>query len=58
MLTEIDLSSLEEVSGGGVFHFNNLELCYTGDILRLSNHTKNCVSSPRRDSEDCCEYKN
>ena len=58
-MVEIDLSSLEEIRGGIVF-FNNPQLCYTGYfgtyVTDASAHQ--CISSPRRDADECSKCWN
>ena len=65
--SQIDLSSLEEVGYGGVFWFQNNDLCYVGDLgLYVNRDTFNgtgtlAVECPspsnprRRDSDTCSE---
>ena len=59
-LQQLDLSSLETISGGGLFFFNNPQLCYVGNFRTyLDNPTAQhqCVVSPfRKDPRMCCEY--
>ena len=59
-LQQLDLSSLETISGGGLFFFNNSQLCYVGNFSTyLDNPTAQhqCVVSPfRKDPQTCCEY--
>ena len=58
-LRQLDLSSLETISGGGLFYFNNPRLCYVGNFSTyLDNPTAQhqCVVSPfRKDPQTCCE---
>ena len=59
-MVEIDLSSLEEIRGGGLVFFNNPQLCYTGNfstyLTDASAHQ--CISSPRRDADECSKCWN
>ena len=62
-LRQIDLSSLESISGGGVLYFNNPKLCYVGNFSTyLENQTTQhqCIISPfRKDPQACsesCDY--
>ena len=59
-LWQLDLSSLETISGGGLFFFNNPQLCYVGNFSTyLDNPTSQhqCVVSPfRKDPQTCSEY--
>ena len=62
---QIDLSSLEEISYGGVVWSNNRNLCYVGDLgLYVNRETLNntgeffaeCLTpSRRRDNDTCSE---
>jgi len=58
-LWQIDLSSLESISGGGVFFFNNPQLCYVGNLTTyLGDQTTQhqCIVAPsRRDPQACSE---
>ena len=58
-LREIDLSSLESISGGGILYFNNPQLCYVGNFSTyIENPTAQhqCIVSPfRRDPQTCSE---
>jgi len=57
-LQELDLSSLETISGGGVLAFNNPQLCYVGNLSRyLTNPSEQhqCFVSDRRDPQTCSE---
>ena len=58
-LRQLDLSSLETIGGGGLFFFNNPQLCYVGNFSTyLDNPTAQhqCVVSPfRKDPQTCCE---
>ena len=58
-LREIDLSSLESISGGGILYFNNSQLCYVGNFSTyIENQTAQhqCIVSPfRRDPQTCSE---
>ena len=58
-LRQIDLSSLESISGGGVLVFNNPQLCYVGNLTTyLDNQTTQhqCIVAPsRRDPQICSE---
>ena len=58
-LQQIDLSSLETISGGGVLFFRNPQLCYVGNFSTyLDNQTTQhqCIISPfRRDPQGCSE---
>ena len=58
-LQQIDLSSLETISGGGVLFFRNPQLCYVGNFsMYLDNQTTQhqCIISPfRRDPQGCSE---
>ena len=56
--TEIDLSSLEEIRGGAVLWFNNLNLCYFGDITTyiVNNSLPSCIVLERRDIDQCCKF--
>ena len=58
-LRQIDLSSLETISGGGVLSFNNPQLCYVGNLTTyLDGQTTQhqCIISPfRRDPQECSE---
>ena len=56
-LTEIDLSSLEEVRGQGVLLLNNHDLCFFGDITGVTNNTlPNCIFTERRNSAECGRF--
>ena len=58
-LRQIDLSSLEGISGGGVFSFNNPHLCYVGNLstyLDSQTTQHQCIISlSRRDPQTCSE---
>ena len=58
-LQQIDLSSLESISSGGVLSFNNPQLCYVGNLTTyLDNPTAQhqCIVPPfRRDPQACSE---
>ena len=63
----IDLSSLEEISHGGVVWHQNVNLCYVGDLgLYVNKETLNsterfaaeCPTSSRRRSNDSCSKCN
>ena len=59
-LWQLDLSSLETISGGGMLFFNNPQLCYVGNFstyLDNLNAQHQCVVSPfRKDPQTCSEY--
>jgi len=61
-LQELDLSSLESISGGGVLVFNNPQLCYVGNLsMYLTNPSEQhqcIVTSHRRDPQTCSEHMN
>ena len=58
-LREIDLSSLESISGGGILYSANPQLCYVGNFSTyVENPTTQhqCIVSPfRRDPQMCSE---
>ena len=58
-LRQIDLSSLESISGGGLLYFNNPQLCYVGNFSAyIEDQTTQyqCIVSPsRRDPQTCSE---
>ena len=58
-LQQIDFSSLETISNGGIIVFNNFDLCYTGNFstyLDNPSEQQQCIGSPRRDEQTCSEY--
>ena len=60
-LQELDLSSLETVSGGGVLTVDNPQLCYVGNLsMYLTNPSEQhqCIVRSRRDPQTCSEHKN
>ena len=61
-LQELDLSSLETISGGGVLIVDNPQLCYVGNLsMYLTNPSEQhqCItSSHRRDPQTCSEHMN
>ena len=63
-LQQIDLSSLESISGGGILFLGNPELCYVGN---LSTYLDNQMTQPqclgrtqpfRKDPQTCSECHN
>jgi len=58
-LQELDLSSLETISGAGVLAHNNPLLCYVGNLSTYltnpSEQNKCITSSHRRDPQTCSE---
>lgn len=54
-LREIDLSSLEEVIGGGITASFNPELCFSGNLSHFSQQP-NCIGSYRKAAEFCCMF--
>ena len=57
-LQELDFSSLETISGGGVLVFNNPQLCYVGNLsMYLTNPSEQhqCVVAHRKDPQTCSE---
>jgi len=58
-LQELDLSSLESISGGGVLIFNNPQLCFLGNVsMYLTNPSQQhqCIVLDRRDPQTCSEH--
>ena len=58
-LQELDLSSLETVSNGGLVFVNNPQLCYVGNLsmyLTTPSEQHQCISTPRRDPQTCSEH--
>ena len=59
-LVSIDLSSLREISGGGVSIDNNPDLCFVGDFGQYltddSSHEVCIGSNYRKTMEECGEY--
>ena len=57
LLTQVDLSSLEEIRGGGVYLTRNPNLCYFGDLVRYINGSyHSCVDETgRKDPDQCCK---
>ena len=57
-LQELDLSSLETISGGGVLAFSNPQLCYVGNLstyLTDPSEQHQCIVLDRRDPQTCSE---
>ena len=60
-LQELDLSSLDSISGGGVLVFSNPQLCYVGNLsMYLTNPSQQhqCIVLDRRDPQTCSEHIN
>ena len=55
-LREIDLSSLEEVIGGGIVAFaNNPSLCFSGNLSHFSQQP-NCIVNYKKADSLCCKF--
>ena len=57
-LTQLDLSSLEEIRGLGITSALNSELCYVGDLEKfvVNNESRNCIFIDRKDEANCSKY--
>ena len=63
-LQQLDFSSLETISSGGLIFFNNPDLCYVGNFSTYLENPPECISTTlpprflpaRRDPQMCSEF--